>query len=205
VREIYRRSLLLSRRQSKNQKYAALTVWFARLQEFRSLLPECPFIVLTATATWDTREAIFESLLFNNPCMVLESPNKENISYVVHYMAKTSSLSDYLSWIADELIEHGFEATRTIIYCQKVKQCVVVYSTSKVLLSEHLYEDPLSKDAKIVLLEMLHPCSPTTSKENIQESFKCERGCITILVAMSAFSMGVDCKQVYKTVHFGPE
>ena len=33
--------------------------------------------------------------------MVLESPNKENISYVVYYMKKTSSLSDYLSWIAD--------------------------------------------------------------------------------------------------------
>jgi len=179
-------------------------VWFARLQEFRSLLPECPFIALTATATRDTREAIFESLLFNNPYMVLESPNKENISYVVHYMAKTSSLSDYLSWIADEAIEHGTGATRTIIYCQTIKQCAVVYSTLKVLLGENLYEDPLSKDAKRVLLEMLHSCSPMTNKENILESFKLDRGCIRILVATIAFGMGVDCKQVYRTVHFGP-
>ena len=195
---------LLSRGQSKSQKYAAFRVWFARLQEFRSLLPECPFIALTATATRDTREAIFESLLFNNPCMVLESPNKENISYVVHYMKKTSSLSEYLSWIADEVIEHGTGATRTIIYCQTIKQCAVVYSTLKVLLGENIYEDPLSKDAKRVLLEMLHSCSPMTNKENILESFKSERGCIRILVATIAFGMGVDCKQVYRTVHFGP-
>lgn len=123
-------------------------VWFTRLQEFRSLLPECPFIALTATGTRDTRETIFESLLFNNPCMVLESPNKENISYVVYYMKKTSSLSDYLSWIADEVIEHGTGATRTIIYCQTIKQCAVVYSALKVLLGENIYEDPLRKRYK---------------------------------------------------------
>ena len=61
--------------------------------------------------------------------MVLESPNKENISYVVHYMKKNASLSDYFSWIADEVIEHGIGATRTIKYCQTIKQCAVVYST----------------------------------------------------------------------------
>lgn len=102
------------------------------------LLPKCPFIALTATVIRDTREAIIESLLFNNPCMVLECPNKENISYVVYYMKKTSRLSDYLSWIANEVIEHGTGATRTIIYCQTIKQCPVVYSTLKVLLGENI-------------------------------------------------------------------
>ena len=104
--------------------------------------------------------------------MVLESPNKENISYVVYYMKKISSLSDYLSWIADEVIEHGTGATKTIIYCQTIKQCAVMYWTLKVLLSENIYEDPLRKDAKRVLLKMLHSCSPMTNKENILESFK---------------------------------
>ena len=43
-----------------------------------------------------------------------------------------------------------------------------------------------------------------THKENILESFKCEIGCIRNLVATIAFHMGVDCKEVYKAVHFGP-
>ena len=72
-----------------------LSEWFASLQEFRSLLHECSFIALTATAARDTREAIFESLLFNNPCMVLESPNKENISYVVQKDIPFSDLMPY--------------------------------------------------------------------------------------------------------------
>lgn len=63
-----------------------------------------------------------------------------------------------------------------LICYQTIKQCAVVYSTLKVLLGENIYEDPLSKDAKSVLLEMLHSCSPMTNKENILESFKCERG-----------------------------
>ena len=107
--------------------------------------------------------------------MVLESPHKENICYVVYYMKKTSSLSDYLSWIADEVIEHGTGATRTIIYCQTIKQCAEVYSALKVLLGENIYEDPLRKNAKRVFLEMRHSCSPMTNKENILESFKRER------------------------------
>ena len=72
-----------------------LSEWFASLQEFRSLLHECSFIALTATAARDTREAIFESLLFNNPCMVLESPNKENISYMVSKDIPFSDLMPY--------------------------------------------------------------------------------------------------------------
>ena len=179
-------------------------MWFSRLHELRSLLPEIPFIALTATATSDTRVAIFESLLFSDPHMVIESPNKDNISYVVHYMKKNSSLSDYFRWIADEVIEHGIGATRTIIYCQTIKQCAVVYTTLKMLLGEHIYEDPASRDARRVLLEMLHSCSPICNKGNILESFQSEGGCVRILVATIAFGMGVDCKQVHRTIHFGP-
>ncbi|XP_078355691.1 bifunctional 3'-5' exonuclease/ATP-dependent helicase WRN-like [Oculina patagonica] len=190
--------------QSKSQKHTAFRVWFSRLHELKSLLPGCPVIALTATATSDTRAAIFESLLFDKPHMVLESPDKENINYVVHYMDKKTSLSDYFSWISDEVIEHGTRATRTIIYCQTIKQCAVVYSTLKMLLGNKMYEDPSCKNAKRVLLEMLHSCSPLKNKENILESFQCEGGCIRILVATIAFGMGIDCKEVHRTVHFGP-
>ena len=168
------------------------------------MIPGCPFIALTATATSDTRAVIFDSLLFENPRTILESPNKENISYVVDYMKKNANLSDYFSWLANELSENGTEATRTIIYCQTIKQCALVYTTIKILLGEKIYEDPMQKDAKRVLLEMLHSCTPTSNKEHILESFQSDRGCVRILVATIAFGMGVDCKQVHRTIHFGP-
>ena len=51
---------------------------------------------------------------------------------------------------------------------------------------------------------MLHSCTPASNKENILQSFQKEQGYIRILVATIAFGMGVDCKEVYTTIHFGP-
>ena len=51
---------------------------------------------------------------------------------------------------------------------------------------------------------MLRSCSPQSKKEHILASFQSDQGSIRILVATIAFGMGVDCKQVHRTVHFGP-
>ena len=76
---------------------------FSRLNEFRSLLSEVPFIALTATATTDTKETIFEVLAMRDPHLIVESPNKGNISYVVQYMKKNANLAQYFAWIAQEV------------------------------------------------------------------------------------------------------
>ena len=121
-------------------------------------------------------------------------------------------MSHYFSWLADEILEKGTLGTRTIIYCQTIKQCALVsttlqcalvYTTPKILISEKIYEDLMQQDPKRVLLEMLHSSTPATNKEHIFESLQRERGCIRILVNI-AFGMDVDCKQVHRTVHLVP-
>ena len=97
----------------------------------RSLLPRTPFVALTATATKDTGDTIFEVLIMKEPHIVEENSNKPNIAYVVKYMERNACLSDYFHWIAKEVIDKHSMATRTIIYCQTIKQCAVVYSTLK--------------------------------------------------------------------------
>ena len=189
---------------SKSNKHTAFRVWFSELHEFRSLLPGVPFIALTATATKDTRTSIFDALMMNEPCLIMQSLHKENILYVVKYMEKSASLSSYFSWLADEIITQKTASTRTIIYCQTIKQCAVVYSTLKELLSDNIYEDPIKRNPQRVLLEMLHSCTPNSNKENILQSFQMEDGCIRVLVATIALGMGVDCKKVNRTIHFGP-
>lgn len=112
-------------------------------------------------------------------------------------------MSHYVSWLADEILEKGTLATRTIIYYQTIKECALVYTTPKILLSEKIYKDLMQQQPKRVLLEMLHSSSPANNKEHILESLQSETGCIRVLVTI-AFGMGVDCKQVHRTVHFGP-
>jgi ATP-dependent DNA helicase RecQ len=62
-------------------------------------------IALTATATKSTRETIFAVLLMDNPCVIFESPNKDNIAYVVEYMSRDEDLEHYFSWLVEELRE----------------------------------------------------------------------------------------------------
>ena len=56
-------------------------------------------------------------------------------------MKKNANLSDYFSWLANEVSENCTGATPTIIYCQTIKQCALVYTTIKILLGEKIYED----------------------------------------------------------------
>jgi len=55
-----------------------------------------------------------------------------------------------------------------------------------------------------VLVEMLHSCTPAANKQNVVHSFQIENGTIHVLIATTAFGMGVHCKGVHRIVHFGP-
>ena len=90
VREIYRRSLLCwnfslgNSPKAKSMQLSECGLPGSKnldlcYQSAQSLLLQQQLLGIPAT------EAIFESLLFNNPCMVLESPNKENINFLIWY------------------------------------------------------------------------------------------------------------------------
>lgn len=109
---------------------------YSRLHEFRTLSPSVHIIALTATASKATRDVIFEVLMMNNPCVIFESPNKDNISYSVEYMSRDANLERYFSWLAEELKEKKELCDRTIIYCQTIKQCGLVYATLRGILGK---------------------------------------------------------------------
>ena len=54
------------------------------------------------------------------------------------------------------------------------------------------------------VLEMLHSCTPNQNEEAILDAFQKEDSPVRILVATIPFGMGVSCKDVYCTIHFGP-
>ena len=93
--------------------------------------------------------------MMKDPCIIYESPEKPNIAYSVHYISKNKSLEYCFKWLSDELLKHGINATRTIIYCQTIKQCTIIYSTIKAMLGNGLYIGKKTNN-KTVLLEMLH-------------------------------------------------
>ena len=177
---------------------AAFRECYAHLHELRSLAPNVPMIALTATATKLTRETILNVLLMENPFEIKESPNKVNVTFTVECMDRDTELEFYFGWLVEELITKKSSCDRTIIYCQTIKQCGVVYGTMKGMLGKHMYA------GSNVLVEMLHSCTPAANKQNILHSFQSETGTIRLLIATIAFGMGVDCKGVHRIVHYGP-
>jgi len=171
---------------------------YADLHELRTLAPSVRMIALTATATEETKNTIIDVLRLRDVYEVADSPNKANLTYVVSYMPNDSDVQDYFNWIVEE-IKQG-KAEKTIVYCQTIKQCSLIYATLKSMLGQCTYE----KGSKCPVLEMLHSCTPDDNKEAVLESFWKENGPILVLIATIAFGMGVDCKGVHRTIHFGP-
>lgn len=59
-------------------------------------------------------------------------------------------------------------------------------------------------DRTKVLVEMLHSCTPESNKKAILDAFQNKNSVLRVLVATIAFGMGINCKGVYRTIHFGP-
>ena len=110
---------------------AAFRDCYSYLHELRSLAPKVPMIALTATATKLTKDTILNVLLMNDPYEIKDSPNKLNLTYVVECMSKNNDLEFYLGWLMDELKIKQVSCTRTIIYCQTIKQSGVVLRNNK--------------------------------------------------------------------------
>lgn len=187
---------------SNSSKFAPFREYYGRLHELRSLSPGVPIVALTATATKETKATIIDVLEMKRPHIIEESPEKPNVTYVVHYIDRKQSISDQFQWLSEEIIKHGTTTDRTIIYCQTIQQCSHIYLTLKSSLGSSLYAD--QEDKTKVVLEMLHSCSPQANKEAVLGSFQDPKGIIRVLVCTIAFGMGVDCKSVHRTIHFGP-
>ena len=91
---------------------------------------------------------------------------------------------------------------RTIIYCQTRKQCSVLYRLFQVHLEEKLFHGECIPSNRMV--EMFHAGTPDSVKQHVMKNMSQEDGHIRILIATIAFGMGVNCKNVSRTVHFGP-
>ena len=184
---------------SQDTKMAAFREAYSKLYELRSLAPNVPMIALAATATQVTKETILSILCMDDCFKIEESPNKINVSYAVECMHKDTELEFYFIWLADELKSKEKQCERTIIYCQTIKQCSLIYATLKGILGNYMF----AKEDNTVLVEMLHSCTPVANKKCIIESFQHENGTIRVLVTTIAFGMEIDCKAVHRVIHYG--
>ncbi len=140
-------------------------------------------------------------LELRKPKEITESPNKVNVRYTVQKLDNSVPIVENFRCLINELKQKGKATTRSIIYCQTVKQCAHLFSMFELELGLSMYDG--EADPRNRLVQMMHSGSPESVKGHVLDQFADSSKPLRILIATIAFGMGVNCKGVRRVIHFG--
>ncbi len=148
---------------------------YGKLSILKDLFPQVPIIALSATATEAVIDDIKANLNLFDPKIYKDSVLRPNISYAV------------------EKVED--KTYRLIEYLKPVKQCVIIYVRSR----NHSIDMARELNALGFKATFYHGGMPDHQKDKHMMSWMNEEN--SIMVATSAFGMGIDKSNVELIVH----
>ena len=129
------------------------------------------------------------------------SPNKDNIKMLSVNVKGMEEILSKLDWIVESVKARGTQSPKTIMFCNVMTDIAHVLSYLLLKLGESAYvtED----NRKVWLIGVYHSKSWPTYKEHIESEFSVSGwGSIRVILAATAFGMGVNCPDVINIVHF---
>ncbi len=105
--------------------------------------------------------------------------------------------------IIEEVKQNKVNTTKTLIFCQTRKQCFLLYHVFNVNLGQNMYcDDELAPERRYI--EMFHAGTPKSVKSHVVNEMGNANSHLRVLIYTSAFGMGINCKGLYRSIHFGP-
>lgn len=177
-------------------------VAFAHIGDLRSLLPlRACVMALTATATRKTFQCILSRMSMKDYALIALPPSRSNIRYSVKDLP---TQEDFTSAIASEIRKHGVKFPKTVIFCRKYRECTSLYYHLESMLGTHLTEPvDAPKLPEFRIVDMYTSASTVEMREELLTAFSEEGSTLRILIATTAFGMGVDCKDIHRIYHWG--
>ena len=196
----------LYRGQSTSQQAAPFRKWYGCIGELKSLLLSTTrYAIFTATATKATKHTIFKMLNLNpmSTFSIEKPPMRSNIAYRFINVKKEQPLEAIFGFLIEELRNKGTDAEKCIIFCQTRKQCSLISRMFQVALGSCNFLNGIS-DYAHCLVHMFHAGSPESVKSHVVKEITKVKSHLRVLICTIAFGMGIDCKGVYRSIHFGP-
>ena len=159
-------------------------------------------MALTATAMFSTRRLILKSLEMSNCHMITKLPKQLNITYQV-VTTNATGISILVAPLLEELRSSGAGTDKTIVYCRSYRDIVDIYRALILGLGDELVVTQ-SPEQKGRLVEKYDACTESGLKSKIVNSFVKPDSILRVVVATTAFGMGIDSPNVRRVIHWGP-
>ena len=159
-------------------------------------------LALTPTATSEVFAVVKKRLCLEHPSLVGVSPSRDNIKY---YMEPLQSINKLCELMSANLTTMRSGFPKTLIFCQTIADCASMYRTLRRMLGDHFTEPPKYPDYhQFRLVDMYTRASSEDMKEKVLTSFMTAGSKLRVVVATTAFSMGIDCPDIQNVIHHGP-
>ena len=156
-------------------------------------------MVLSATATKPTYDNVVSRLSMENVSVVGLSPIRDNIRYAVQAV---TSLDDFSSKLATGLRHMQNTFPKMVIFCTKYDNCWSLYLLLRSKLGSHFtFPSDCIDLQEFRLVDMYSSASTVEMKEKNLMSFSKVDSTLRVLIATTAFGMGVDIPNIRWIVH----
>jgi len=158
-------------------------------------------MALTATATKDTFKVVSERLELVNPIVIAVSCNRTNIKLQVQPEQK---LEEFSKALTERIVTEKLSYPKTIIFCTSYTACSTLYLTLMEKLGEHAtYPPGYPNLVEYRYVTMYTRASTADMKQRVMSLFSNIGGTLRLIIATTAFSMGIDCPDVHQIIHWG--
>ncbi|CAJ1943667.1 unnamed protein product [Cylindrotheca closterium] len=175
-----------------------------------------PVIALTATAVPSIQHDILDSLQLNQPLVEQQSLDRSNLQIGIHVKASSEASKSAMEELIQVLIQNSSSSSSTrSAPAASLSLSTIVYAPTKALveelasyLAQRLATTTLATSKKFAgnsttsLARPYHGGMDTSIRQQIHEDFL--TGQLPVVVATTAFGMGIDKPDIRQVIHFGP-
>ena len=129
------------------------------------------------------------------------SPNRPNIFLE---LSPCMQLKPFVESVTSDLKRDRIAYPKTIIFCRSYQDCIEWYSEMINSLGSHKTEPPGYPNLlQYHVVTMYTGASTVSMKKLVMSLFMQPNSVLQVLIATSAFSMGVDCANIHQVIHWG--